>query len=173
EGFEKAVKVHTDFLMDKKLRIDLFGVKDGGTISGKLHVLRPELPKLKPGEKYLIEVVVRTLNIGHPYTQGTVDSNETWVDFEARSGGRIMGRNGALSGPDETGEVDPWSNFVNVLMLDKDGHRINRRNPQDIFTPLYNKQIPPGAAQVVHYSLEVPRDVKRPIEIRTRLRSRK
>jgi tetratricopeptide (TPR) repeat protein len=173
ESFEKAVKLHADFLKDKKLRIDLFGVKDGGTISGKLHVLRPELTKLKPGEKYLVEVVVRTVNLGHPYTQGTADSNETWVDFEARSGGRIIGRNGALSGPDETGEVDQWSNFVNVLMLDKDGHRINRRNPQDIFTPLYNKQIPPGAAQVVHYSLEVPRDVKAPIELRTRLRYRK
>src|SRR5262249_14227458 len=106
-------------------------------------------------------------------TQGTVDSNEIWVDFEAKAGGRIIGRNGALSGPDDTGAVDQWSNFVNVHMLDKDGNRINRRNPQDIFTPLYNHQIPPGAAQVVHYSLEVPRDVKRPIEIRTRLRYRK
>ncbi len=33
-------------------------------------------------------------------------------------------------------------------MLDKDGNRIDRRNPQDIFVPLYNKQIPPGAGQV-------------------------
>jgi tetratricopeptide (TPR) repeat protein len=173
EGFEKAEKLHADFLKDKKLRIDLFGVKEGGTIDGKLTVLRPELPKLKPGEKYLVEVVVRTLNIGHPFSQGTVDSNEIWVDFEAKAGGRIIGRNGALSGPNDTGTVDRWSNFVNVHVLDKDGNRINRRNPQDIFTPLYNHQIPPGAAQVVHYSLEVPRDVKGPIEIRTRLRYRK
>ena len=39
-------------------------------------------------------------------------------------------------------------------MLDRDGNRIDRRNPQDIFTPLYNHQIPPGAADVVHYALE-------------------
>ena len=32
-----------------------------------------------------------------------------------------------------------------VYMLDKDGNRIDQRNPQDI-TPLYNNQIPPGAA---------------------------
>jgi tetratricopeptide (TPR) repeat protein len=173
EGFENAVKLHEGFLKDKKLRIDLFGLKDGGTINGKLTVLRPELPKLKPGQKYLVEVVVRTVNIGHPFTQGTVDSNEIWTDFEAKADGRVIGRNGALSGPDDTGKVDEWSNFVNVLLLDKDGNRINRRNPQDIFTPLYNHQIPPGAAQVVHYSLDVPRDVKGPIEITVRLRYRK
>jgi tetratricopeptide (TPR) repeat protein len=173
EGFEKAIQLHADFLKDKKMRIDLFGVKDGGGIDGKLTVLRPDLPKLEPGKKYLVEVVVRTVGMGHQYTQGTVDSNETWVDFEAKADGRVIGRNGALWGPDDTGKVDEWSDFVNVLMLDKDGNRINRRNPQDIFTPLYNHQIPPGAAQVVHYSLEVPRDVRGPIDIKVRLRYRK
>ena len=50
-------------------------------------------------------------------------------------------------------------------MLDRDGNRINRRNPQDIFTPLYDHQIPPGAAQVVHYRLDVPADVTGPVEL--------
>ena len=47
-------------------------------------------------------------------------------------------------------------------MLDREGNRIDRRNPQDIFVPLYNKQIPPGAGQVVHFALEVPRDIDGP-----------
>src|SRR5205823_2057025 len=63
--------------------------------------------------------------------------------------------------------------FVNVLMLDRNGNRINRRNPQDIFTPLYDHQIPPGATQVVHYRLDVPRDVAGPIELQVKLRYRK
>ena len=41
------------------------------------------LPRLKPGNSYLVEVVVRTLNLGHPFQQGTADSNEGWVDFQA------------------------------------------------------------------------------------------
>jgi tetratricopeptide (TPR) repeat protein len=113
------------------------------------------------------------VNIGHPFSQGTVDSNEIWVDFEAKSGARVIARNGALANPDESGEVDPWSHFINVLMLDRKGNRINRRNPQDIFTPLYNKQIPPGAASVVHYQLDVPKDVTGPIELKARVRYRK
>jgi tetratricopeptide (TPR) repeat protein len=58
-------------------------------------------------------------------------------------------------------------------LLDRHGNRIDRRNPQDIFTPLYNHQIPPGAGQVVHYRLDVPADVTGPIELRARVRYRK
>lgn len=180
QGLEKAIKEHADFLRgtdpqgtDKKLRIDLFGIKEGGTVSGPLTVLRPNLPRLKAGEKYLVEVVIRTVNMGHPFPQGTADSNEIWVDFQARAGDRVIGRSGALSGVDDSGQVDEWSHFVNVLMLDRDGNRIDRRNPQDIFTPLYDHQIPPGAAQVVHYVLNVPADVKSPIELQVKLRYRK
>src|SRR5207249_5754393 len=134
-----VIKAQTDFLRgtdpegtDRKLHIDLFGLKEGGTIDSPLVApLRPELPKLKPGSTYLVEVVLRTLNVGHPFPQGTADSNEIWVDFEARSGGRVIGRSGALSGPDDTDRVDDWSHFVNMLMLDRNGQRINRRNPQD------------------------------------------
>jgi tetratricopeptide (TPR) repeat protein len=177
QRWQAAIDKHTAFLKDNKLRIDIFGLKHltaaGGMDDDSLAVIRPHLPKLKPGGHYVVEIVIRTVNIGHPFTQGTADSNEVWVDFEARSGDRVIGRNGALSGPDDTGEVDPWSHFSNVHMLDRLGNRIDRRNPQDMFTPLYDKQIPPGAGQVVHYRLEVPQDVTAPVEIRVRLRYRK
>jgi tetratricopeptide (TPR) repeat protein len=180
EGLEQTEKMQADFLRgtdpegkDKKVRIDLFGLKDGAEIDGKLTVLRPELPKLKPGQSYLVEVVVRTVNLGHPFSQGTVDSNEIWVDFEAKAGDRVIARNGATKNPDDSGPVDPWSHFINVLMLDRSGNRINRRNPQDIFTPLYDKQIPPGAASVVHYRLDVPADIAGPVQLSARVRYRK
>jgi tetratricopeptide (TPR) repeat protein len=181
DDFRAAAATQAEFLRGDEppgskppMSIDIFGVKEGGTIDGKLHApLRPRMPKLKPGSDYLVEVVIRTLNMGHPYTQGTSDSNETWVDFEARLGQKILGRSGGLSGPGESGTVDEWAHFVNVLMLDRDGHRINRRNPEDIFTPLYSHQIPPGAAQVVHYRLHVPSDARDPIRLTARLRYRK
>jgi tetratricopeptide (TPR) repeat protein len=180
EAFREAAQRQRDFLRgtdperkDRVLRIDLFGIKDKGTIDGQLHVLRPELPPLKPGATYLVEVVIRTLTMGHVFPQGTADSNEIWVDFEAKSGDRVIGRSGALSGPGDSGKVDEWSHFINVLMLDREGKRINRRNPQDIFTPLYDHQIPPGAAQVVHYRLQVPADVKATINLTVRVRYRK
>lgn len=152
-------------------RIDLFGLKEGGTIDGRLIApLRPAMPGLEPGQTYLLEVVVRTLTLGHLLTEGTADSNELWVDVRVTSDGETVGRSGGL-GPHR--EVDPWSHFVNVYMLDKDGNRIDRRNPQDIFTPLYNHQIPPGAGQVVHYTFTVPEDCAGPLQLEARLNFRK
>jgi tetratricopeptide (TPR) repeat protein len=186
---QKSIDTNAAFLRgtapdgsDRKLRIDLFGVKkykegapekEDAPDDESLVAIRPALPKLQPGKNYLLEVVIRTLNIGHQFSQGTVDSNEIWVDFEAKAGDKVIGRSGGLSGPDDTGEVDPWSHFVNVYMLDRKGNRIDRRNPQDIYTPLYDKQIPPGAGQVVHYKLAVPKDVSGPVTITVKLRYRK
>jgi tetratricopeptide (TPR) repeat protein len=128
------------------------------------------VPTLKPGETYLIESVVRTLKLGHHFTQGTVDSNEVWLDVVVRSGDRVIGRSGGI---DDQGEVDPWSHFMNVYMLDKDGNRIDRRNPQDIFTPLYNHQIPPGAGQVAHFELQLPEKLSAPVTVELKLQYRK
>jgi tetratricopeptide (TPR) repeat protein len=144
-----------------------------------LAFLRHDEPTLKAEAEFLkntlrvdilLEVVLRTLTLGHPFSQGTADSNEIWVDAQASGGRKIIGRSGGL-GPCR--EVDPWAHFVNIFMLDKDGNRIDRRNPQDIFTPLYNHQIPPGAGQVVHYEFTVPEDQRRTLEVEVALRYRK
>ena len=169
-GRPEIVRRHQDFLKDA-LRVDIFGVKEGGTIDSPLTApLRPAVPALKRGQSYLLEIVLRTLKVGHPFTQGTVDSNEVWADAKVSSGIRVIGRSGAL-GPHN--EVDSWAHFVNVYMLDRNGHRVDRRNPQDIFTPLYNHQIPPGAGQVVHYSFIVPENQAEPVTIEVNLQYRK
>jgi Flp pilus assembly protein TadD len=170
-GHEPTRRAQEDFLRDQQMRIDIFGLRKDASLEGELLApLRPSLPELEPGKEYLLEVVLRTLRLGHHFTQGTVDSNEVWVEVEARSGSRFIGRSGAIDGE---GSVDEWSHFVNVLMLDRAGRRIDRRNAQDIFVPLYNHQIPPGAGQAVHYRLKVPEGVEAPVEIAARLLYRK
>ncbi|RIK76928.1 MAG: hypothetical protein DCC68_18380 [Planctomycetota bacterium] len=180
-GFQAAIERHRQFLggsesvgTDRPLRIDIFGIKEGGTTDGKLAApLRPDVPALARGKTYLVEVVIRALHVGHAFTQGTTDSNEVWVEFSASCGGRSIGLSGGLDGPGDSGQVDRWAHFVNTLVLDRHGNRINRHNPQDIYATVYDHQIPPGAAQVVHYSLQVPDDAGGPIELRVRLRYRK
>ena len=168
---KEAIRRQQEFLKDC-IRVDLFGMKEGGTIDSPLVApLRPKMPRLKPGKTYLLETVVRTVKLGHPLTQGTVDSNEIWADVAVTDGqGRVVGRSGATG---RHGEVDPWSHFLNVYMLDKDGNRIDRRNAQDIFTPLYNNQIPPGAAHVLHYRLTVPETQRSPLTVEVKVNYRK
>ena len=169
-GFDEAIKTHQDFLQ-KCMRVDLFGIREGGTIEGALHApLRPEVPILKPGQDYLLEAVIRTLKVGHLFTQGTVDSNEVWLEVKVTSGDRELGSSGAL---DSQREVDRWAHFVNNFVVDRAGNRINRRNAQDIFVPLYEHQIPPGSGQTVHYRLRVPADVTAPVKVELALKYRK
>ena len=158
-------------MLEGAARIDLFGVREAGEIDGTLHApLDHGDLVMQPGRRYLIEAVVRNRRVGHHLTQGTADSNELWVDISVRSGERIVGRSGA-TGPD--GAVDPWSYFVNTYVLTREGERLDRRNGQDTFVALYNHQIPPGAAAVVHYLITIPEDVDGPVTIDAALRYRK
>jgi hypothetical protein len=167
----EVVEAHAKYLRDQKVRVDLFALREGGGIDGRLlGPIRPETPTLQPGKPYLVEVVVRTLGLGHPFSQGTVDSNEIWVELIAKVGDRVIGRSGGI-GAD--GTVDPYSHFINVYMLDRDGQRVDRRNPQDIFVPLYNKQIPPGAGQVVHFGLDLPEGLLEPVTLEAKVNYRK
>jgi tetratricopeptide (TPR) repeat protein len=178
---EETIKAHQAYLKDV-MRLDIFGIKEDAQISGQLHApIGSQVPTLTPGRSYLIETVIRTAKMGHPFTQGTADSNEIWVELTAIENaewdsegrlvnGRVLGSTGGL---DSKGEVDPWSHFINVFMLDRNGNRIDRRNAQDIFTPLYNRQIPPGAAQVSHFKLDVPADATGEITVVAKLNFRK
>jgi len=167
---EWVVQAHRDF-NEGVMRVDIFGVREGGTIEGELTApIGPEVPALVPGERVLFETVIRTVKMGHLFTQGTADSNQIWMDIIVRSGERVLGRSG---GTDEAGRVDPWSHFVNSYVLDRNGNRIDRRNAQDIFVPLYNHQIPPGAADVVHYVLDLPDDLTEPVTVEVSLKYRK
>ncbi len=158
-------------MLQGALRLDLFGIRDGASTDAPLLApLRPQMPTLQPGRSYLLETVLRTLTVGHTFTQGTSDSNEIWLQLSVRYNDQLIFSSGAL---DEHGAVDPWSHFVNVYMLDRDGNRIDRRNARDIFVPLYNNQIPPGAADVVHYLLELPETLEGNIEIEAKLWYRK
>jgi tetratricopeptide (TPR) repeat protein len=153
------------------MRVDLFGIREGGTLEGKLEApLRPSVPELQRGKAYVLETVIRTLKLGHHFTQGTVDSNEVWLEVTLTSNERQIGASGLLH---KDRSVDPWAHFVNNFMLDRHGNRIDRRNAQDIFVALYQHQIPPGAGQTVHYQFTVPEDTAAPITAKVRLLYRK
>ncbi len=169
-GFaDRTNDAHRDML-EGSLRVDLFGIKEQGQIDGKLHAPLESSTALEAGKTYLLETVLRTLTLGHPFTQGTSDSNQVWLEVTLSADGEVIGASGKLD--PESGEVDPWSHFVNSYVLDKNGARIDRRNAEDIFTALYNHQIPPGAADVVHYRFQVP-SAARTVTLEARLHYRK
>jgi Flp pilus assembly protein TadD len=143
-----------DFLKKGVLTVDLFAIRRGG----KVVVLDDEAPpEVRPGETLDVEVVVRTRGVGHAYTNGTADSNETWVSLEADGDAGSFFRSGVL---DAAGRLDAGADRLSTLIIDQDGEPMDRRQPQDIRVPLYNNGIGPGAARVVHYRVTVPADAR-------------
>ncbi|MGC6445230.1 MAG: multiheme c-type cytochrome [Rubripirellula sp.] len=168
-GDKESVERHREYLKGT-LRVDLFGLREGGSVDGPLQSPLGDQATVQAGETYLIETVLRTMKLGHHFTQGTSDSNQIWIEIIAKQGDKILGTSGQR---DDREKVDPWSHFVNSFVLNRKGERINRRNAQDIFTPLYSHQIPPGAGQTVHYRLAVPSEATEPITVKARLLYRK
>lgn len=165
-GDRETQKQIQDFLQNKVLTVDLFAIRRGGEIL----VLGDALPKVRPGETLDVEVVVRTRGVGHPYTNGTADSNETWVSLEADSGGGRFFASGVL---DDTGRLDAAADRLWTLVIDEEGGHMDRRQPQDIRVPLYNNGIGPGAARTVHYRITVPADARGSVTLKAGTHYRK
>ena len=165
-----ASEAHRNML-EGALRLDVFGIYDGDDVDAPLMAPLGQGPaELRAGRTYLAAIVVRNLRVGHLFTEGTSDSNQAWLDVTLTSGTRTIGRSGGTAPPHN--QVDPWAHFVNAYVIDRNGNRIDRRNAEDIFTKVYDHQIPPGASDVVFYRFEVP-DQNETLELTASLRYRK
>ena len=160
-----------------------FGVgEESSTFGAQRAVVAPRAATVTPfidgiaaarrGESLRVEVVARTRKVGHFFPGGTVDAFDVWIDLEATDNrGRILLHSGALE--DGTGAVDPGAHFYRSLQLDAHGNRINKRNAWATRSVAYVRLIPPGAADTIHYRLDVPPDSGDSITITARLRYRK
>jgi len=128
-------------------------------------------PALQPGESVRLDVVERTLRLGHFFPGGTVDAEEAWVEVKALDGhGKVFFLSGGLQ-PD--GSVDPGAHLYRSLLVDAHGNPINKRNAWAAHATVYVRLIPPGAADTVHYRLQIPRSIVGPVTLDARLRYRK
>lgn len=153
------------------MRVDIIGLRKGGVIDGPfIGPIRPEIPTLLGGERYLLEVVSRNLSTGHAFTQGTADSNEIWLELTVHDGSRIIAHSGLI---DDSGVVDPDAYRLNSFVIDSEGYRVENRSAGRIFTKVYDHQVPPGAGAVTHYMLDVPEGLEGPLTIEVVMRYRK
>ncbi len=128
---------------------------------------------VRRGESVRLEVVVRTRNVGHFFPGGTVDAFDVWVELEAVDDrGRVLLHSGEAA-DGGSGPVDPGAHFYRSLQLDEHGNPINKRNAWATRSVAYVRLIPPGAADTVHYRLEIPEDAGDRISIRARVNYRK
>jgi Flp pilus assembly protein TadD len=126
---------------------------------------------VRPGHKLRVDLVVRTRGVGHAFPSGTTDAVETWTEFKATDArGRIIFWSG-FTRPD--GTVDPTAHFFHTVLVDQHGNKIDKRNAWQRRATVYNEAIPPGAAKVVRYRMDIPKDAKLPLTLEAHLWYRK
>jgi tetratricopeptide (TPR) repeat protein len=145
-------------------------IREVGKVSAPVGVAASAL---QPGSTARVDVVVRTRKIGHFFPGGTVDAFDVWLELQAKDAtGRIVFWSGNVT-EDGKGPVEPGAHFYRSYQLDGDGNPIDKRNAWQARSVLYVRLIPPGAADVAHFRVAVPRDAKGPIQFIARLNYRK
>ncbi|MBA3638480.1 MAG: tetratricopeptide repeat protein [Acidobacteria bacterium] len=128
---------------------------------------------VRRGESVRLEVVVRTRKVGHFFPGGTVDAFDVWVELEAVDDkGRVLLHSGAVQDGGK-GPVDPGAHFYRSLLLDEHGNQINKRNAWAARSMAYVRLIPPGAADTIHYRLQIPADAGDRIFLKAKVNYRK
>ena len=111
---------------------------------------------VRRGQIYRLDAVVRTRKLGHFFPGGTVDAFDCWVELKAVDDtGRAIFWSGRAE-DEGKGEVDPGAHFYRSLQIDGHGNPINKRNAWATRAVVYVHLIPPGAADTVHYRLQIP-----------------
>ena len=128
---------------------------------------------VEPGSDVRVDVVVRTRKIGHFFPGGTVDAFDAWLELQAKDAdGRMIFWSGSVE-DDGRGPVEPGAHFYRSYQLDAQANPINKRNAWQTRSLLYAKLIPPGAADVAHYRMRIPKSARGPIQLTAKLNYRK
>jgi len=145
-------------------------IREVGKIAAPLGVARPAV---QPGSDARVDVVVRTRKVGHFFPAGTVDAFDVWLELQARDAdGRVIFWSGSVE-DNGKGPVEPGAHFYRSYQLDGAGNPIDKRNAWQTRSLLYVRLIPPGAADVAHYRVHIPKDVRGPIQFTANLNYRK
>jgi tetratricopeptide (TPR) repeat protein len=128
---------------------------------------------LEPGSTARVDVVVRTRKIGHFFPGGTVDAFDVWLELQGKDAdGRVIFWSGGVE-DNGKGPVEPGAHFYRSYQLDAESNPIDKRNAWQARSLLYVRLIPPGAADVAHYLVRIPKTARGPISFTAKLNYRK
>ena len=128
---------------------------------------------VRRGDSVRVDVVVRTLNVGHFFPGGTVDAFDVWLELKAVDNqGQTLYWSGAVR-DNGKGAVEDGAHFYRSFMLDGHGNPINKRNAWAARSTLYVNLIPPGASDVAHFRLVIPETCGDTLTLTAKLNYRK
>jgi len=165
-------ELSTNFAVGEEAETKVTAVSDA-EVSPVTAPLNRVQPAVRRGDTVRVDVVVRTKKIGHFFPGGTVDAYDTWLELKATDEkGQTIFWSGMIEDGGK-GPVEKGAHFYRSLQLDAHGNRINKRNAWATRAVVYVHLIPPGAADTVHYRMQIPQNVGDKIRLSARLCYRK
>lgn len=139
------------------------------TVGGRWHLPAEGAP-VEPGQRVLLDVVVRNRLVGHRFPGGVNDMQDTWIEVEARDArGALIAASGLRH---ERDAGDDEAHVLRSYPVDQHG-RIQEEHELPRFRAVIaNHTLAAREAQAIRYALDVPAAVALPIEVRARLRHR-
>jgi tetratricopeptide (TPR) repeat protein len=129
--------------------------------------------EVRRGDSVRVDAVVRTRTVGHFFPGGTVDAFDVWLELQAiDENGKTIFWSGRVE-QEGKGAVESGAHMYRSYMLDGHGNLINKRNAWSARSVLYVRLIPPGAADTVHFRMQIPQDCGNRITLKARLNYRK
>jgi tetratricopeptide (TPR) repeat protein len=169
---DQAGQLSTSFAVGEEQGMQVGAGRGAGGTKTEIYAPLDEIPAtVRRGESTRIDVVVRTRGVGHFFPGGTVDAYDCWLELKAVDDtGKVIYWSGKA---DLQSPVDPGAHFYRALLIDAHGHPINKRNAYMTRASVYVRLIPPGAADTVHFRLQVPPDAGDTITLTAHLNYRK
>src|SRR5580765_8458813 len=166
-------EIATTFAVGEEAEAKIAPGGAGGEAAPVTAPLNRVQPAVRRGDTVRVDVVVRTKKIGHFFPGGTVDAYDTWLELK---GTDDKGQTIFWSGMAEDGgkgPVEQGAHFYRSLQIDEHGNPINKRNAWATRAVVYVRLIPPGAADTVHYRMQIPENAGNKITLHARLCYRK
>jgi len=167
QGDAALVEEARGFLQNR-VSLDVAGLRHE---SGKNELVAAAPVALVRGERAVVDVAIRNLDVGHRFPGGVMDAQGTWIEIvvEDKQGRRVAE---AGTTHEATG-ADPTAHVLASYMARKDGTRLDVRETHEFQAGVFNNTIAPRDATVVGYGFVAPEEPSRyPLKVTARLRHR-
>ena len=173
ESASSPMQAETSFAVGEESEREVTGLTGETNVAPVTAPLNRVEGSVVPGETARVDVVVRTIGVGHFFPGGTVDAFDCWVELKATDdSGKVLFWSGMVEDQGK-GPVDPGAEFYRSLSIDAHGNPADKRNAWTNRATVYAHLIPPGAADTVHFRLHIPKDAHGHLHIVARLNYRK
>lgn len=143
-----------------------------GTVDGQ-----PRIPldgaAMRSGARLTLDVVVRSLGVGHRFPGGTRDLQDTFVELRLTDAqGHLVAEAGTEH---EAGGDDPSAFVFRAVPLDSEGLPEELHDVHDFLVGGFDRTLPSRDATVVRYEVTLPRLTRAawPLQVEARLRYRR